>query len=276
MAAVTLNRSLLFQVFKYAIYALLTLNIFLFFAEESAAARLQFNDGVSLSQLIEAYAATIDTFAWVVLLLMFELETYVLDDRHFTPRVVRTLQTIRILTYTIIVYSFYGYIANLVFYDGAAALPGVSDLCALGDGWSYAVDLDQYASIDAGNCASFSQAGAFLQLPGMPAAVDADGLAAIRFLAWVDVINAGVWLLIVLVLEIDVRLQEHDRYTGAALRASNASKILFYLVLMLAAVYWGLKGDFIDFWDAFLWLVAFFFIEMNVVEWHREESPAAH
>jgi hypothetical protein len=41
---------------------------------------------------------------------------------------------------------------------------------------------------------------------------------------------------------------------------------------LLLAVYWGFEGDFVDFWDAFLWLVAFFFIEMNVVEWRREEQ----
>ena len=45
-------------------------------AEESAAAQLQFSSGINLSQFIEAYATTIDTAAWVVLLLMFELETH--------------------------------------------------------------------------------------------------------------------------------------------------------------------------------------------------------
>jgi hypothetical protein len=38
------------------------------------------------------------------------------------------------------------------------------------------------------------------------------------------------------------------------------------------AIYWGFDGDFVDFWDAFLWLVAFFFIELNVVEWRHEEE----
>jgi hypothetical protein len=42
----------------------------------------------------------------------------------------------------------------------------------------------------------------------------------------------------------------------------------------LAAVYWGFEGDFVDFWDAFLWLVAFFFIELNVVEWRQESQTA--
>ena len=69
------------------------------------------------------------------------------------------------------------------------------------------------------------------------------------------------WLLVVLVLEIDVRLQERHRLKGVALRMSNLSKYILYSTLLLAAIYWGIKGDFVDFWDAFLWLVAFVFIE---------------
>jgi len=85
------------------------------------------------------------------------------------------------------------------------------------------------------------------------------------------VINAAVWLLVVLVLEIDVRLQEKNRFEGLALRASNVTKVVLYAILLVAAVYWGVYGDFVDFWDAFLWLLAFFFIEMNVVEWRKED-----
>jgi hypothetical protein len=52
-------------------------------------------------------------------------------------------------------------------------------------------------------------------------------------------------------------------------------KFILYSILLLAAIYWGIKGDFVDFWDAFLWLLAFFFIEMNVVEWRQEDQQAA-
>jgi hypothetical protein len=31
----------------------------------------------------------------------------------------------------------------------------------------------------------------------------------------------------------------------------------------------------VDFWDAFLWLVAFVFIELNVFEWHKETQEQA-
>jgi hypothetical protein len=93
---------------------------------------------------------------------------------------------------------------------------------------------------------------------------------AIIGLAWIDVINATVWLLVVLVLEIDVRLQEHNRYEGWAYRISGILKVILYTTLLYAAIYWGIKGDFVDFWDAFLWLVAFVFIELNVFEWRQE------
>jgi hypothetical protein len=270
VTGLTLTRSQIFQGFKYAIYALLTLNIYWFFTEESAAAGLQFNEGIALARIIEAYAATIDTLAWVVLLLMFELETYVLHDHHLTKSVVWTLQTVRIVSYTFIIYAFYGYIINLIAFNEVVPLAGISDLCALVGQWSYPINLDEYVAITSANCKSFSSATVFFQLPGMLAVIDAQGLANSKGLAWVDVINAAAWLLVVLVLEIDVHLQERNCFVGAALKTSHAMKGFLYLLLLLAAIYWGVNGDFLDFWDAFLWLVAFFFIELNVVEWRHE------
>ena len=268
----TINSSALFQFFKYTVYVLLAMNIYWFFDEERAAALLQFSGGVSGANLIEAFSATIDTAAWVVLLLMFELETYVLEDRHFTRRVTWSLHGLRALCYAFIVYAFYGYIQNLTFLFETTALPGISDVCALLPAdWSWATTLDEYAAITAANCATLSDASVYYQFKDMAAVVDAQGLQDIRYLAWVDVINAGVWLLVVLILEIDVRLQEHGRFEGLALKASNAAKVVLYFLLFLAAIYWGFKGDFVDFWDAFLWLVAFVFIELNVFEWRQEE-----
>ncbi len=268
-----IDRDRIFQLFKYSVYALLTLNVYLFFAEEWAASAHRYADGIILSDIIEGFAATIDTAAWVVLLLMFELETCVLDDRQFTKRITWTLHGLRAVCYIFIVYAFYGYFSKLIFLFGSGPLPNISDICSLVDGqWAYAIDFDEYQILTAANCASFSTANSFLQYPGMFAVVDQTGLADIIRLAWADVINAAVWLLVVLVLEIDVRLQERHKLEGTVLYLSNASKYILYSVLFLAAVYWGVKGDFVDFWDAFLWLVAFVFIELNVVEWRQESA----
>lgn len=248
------------------------MNVYWFFIEEHAAAQLQFPDGVGIARLFEAYTATIDTAAWVVLLLMFELETFVLEDQHFTRWVTWSLQATRIICYALIVRAFVGYIENLLFYDGMSVMSAGTDLCALAGSWSYGVDLDEFESITAANCAVFGAVLPMYQFPGIQAVVDSAGLFDIRALAWVDVINAGVWLLVVLVLEMDVRLQEKNRLDGTILRVSNLLKATFYSALFIAAVYWGVKGDFVDFWDAFLWLVAFFFIEKNVVDWREETA----
>jgi hypothetical protein len=269
----TIGNHKLYQLFKYTVYGFLALNVYWFFAEEYAAAALQFSGGLALGDIIEAYAATIDTFAWVVLLLMFELETWVFEDKSFTRRVTWTLHGLRALCYLFIVYAFYGYIQNLAFVSDTVPLANISDVCALLPGeWSWATTLDEYVLITAANCSSWTDTNTLLQFRDLPAVVDAAGRTDIVRLAWVDVINAGIWLLVVLVLETDVRLQERNLYEGLALKVSNVVKFVLYSILMVAAVYWGLKGDFVDFWDAFLWLVAFVFIELNVFEWRAEDN----
>ena len=261
----------LFSLFRYTVYALLSINVYLFFAEEYQAALTQFADGIALADFIEAFAATVDTAAWVVLLLMFELETRVLDDSAFTPRVTWSLRILRAICYIIIVYAFYGYVVNLAFTYETSVLAGVSDLCTLpGDGWSWSVTLDEFAGITATNCASWSDATQFYRFDGLNAAVDATTLADIRGLAWVDVINGGVWILVVILLEVDVWLQEHNRYEGTAFFVSTAFKVMLYGTLGLAVLFWMWKGDFTDWWDALLWLIAFAFIELNVFEWRAE------
>ena len=270
-----INSAALFQTFKYIVYVLLAINIYWFFREESTAAVVQFAGGVALSDLIEAYSATIDTAAWVVLLLMFELETYVLDERHFTRPITWSLHGLRAVCYAAIIYAFFGYVANLATLNETVPLTDVAGVCSLlPDSWSWAVTLDDYVAVTAANCGSLSAGGALYQFNEMRAVVDAAGLTDIRRLAWVDVINAAVWLLVVLVLEVDVRLQERNRLEGLALTGSNSAKFVLYSTLLLAAIYWGIKGDFIDFWDAFLWLVAFVFIELNIFEWRQEEQEA--
>lgn len=271
-----INRDSLFLVFKYTVYVMLAMNVYWFYAEESAAAVLQFSNGLDASRFIEAYSATIDTAAWVVLLLLFELETYVLDDRHFTRGVALSLHGLRAICYAVIVYAFFGYVANLNFHYAMHIVDGVSSACALlPDPWSWAVTLDEYTEITAANCSSLAASGPLYRFDEMRAVVDQAGLTEIRRLAWVDVINAAVWLLVVLVLEIDVRLQEHDRLRGLALHVSTGVKFVLYSSLLLAAIYWGVKGDFVDFWDAFLWLVAFVFIELNIFEWRQEEMAVS-
>mgnify|MGYP007000264205 len=68
------NPSSWFKIFKYSIFALLGLNAVQYFLQDFAASQLVFSDGLPWLQVVEAYAVTIDTFAWIILLFLFDLE----------------------------------------------------------------------------------------------------------------------------------------------------------------------------------------------------------
>ena len=93
--------------------------------------------------------------------------------------------------------------------------------------------------------------------------------AAIR-LSSVDVINASAWILVVVVLEMEVRMQLNRELTSQILFWNALFKFILYTTLLGAAIYWWFFSDFLDFWDALLWLVAFIFIELNIFQWQAE------
>ena len=198
----TTNTYRLYQLFKYAVYALLAFNIAWFFSIEWPASEHRFGNGLRIADIIDAFASTIDTTAWVVLLLMFELETYVLDERHFTKRVIVSLHVLRAICYGFIVYSFFGYVFRLTFVQSAVPLANVDTVCALVAGqWTYMATLDNYVSVTATSCSALGQSGPLFNFPGLQTVVGQADLAEAVRLAWVDVINAGVWLGVVLLLE---------------------------------------------------------------------------
>ena len=106
-------------------------------------------------------------------------------------------------------------------------------------------------------CADASSAAEFQTIPGSQILAEQGVLESVRKLAWVDVINSGTWILVVALLEIDVWLHEKNRLSGTIEDFSKLGKVVLYSVLLGAAIYWGIAGPFLDFWDAFLWLFAF-------------------
>ncbi len=142
-------------------------------------------------------------------------------------------------------------------------------------GWNYVIDLDDYLPIDAAACVAMQGQELFqvsgTQMIGTRAALDsAWGLAVI------DIINAATWLAIVVLLETEVWMQLRDILTDRLMKLGKYLKGLLYSILFIAAIYWGFEGSFLDFWDAFLWLVAFILIELNIFQWHEEVEEVHH
>jgi hypothetical protein len=73
-------RKSLFLTIKWITYAWLAYNGYLFFADEHLASQTTFNGSLSFSEIIKVYSGSIDTTFWILLLLLLELETYVIDD----------------------------------------------------------------------------------------------------------------------------------------------------------------------------------------------------
>ncbi|WP_224784932.1 hypothetical protein [Marinihelvus fidelis] len=265
---------MLFRAFKYTIYLLLAINIVLFFQEDYLAARETFGSNIGWGNFVEAFSATIDTAAWVVLLLLFELETAVISDERLRGGLKWLLMAVRSICYVFIGWAFWGYLGKLGLVSGHEPFV-IANVCELvGTGFTWLSDLDEYLPIDAAACAALSGSD-LVRINGTQIIGTPDAAAAAVRLAWVDVINAGDWIIIVLMLEVEVLLQLRGRLTEALMRASKLVKGVLYAILFAAAAYWGVLGDFLDFWDAFLWLVAFIFIEMNIFKWQAETAEEA-
>ncbi len=263
----------LFQAVKYATYLALCFNVYLFLREELGSLEHTFTGGLALGEVVQVFAATIDTAAWVILLLLFELETWVLDDEQIRGWTRRALHWTRLACGAAIVYAFTGYLAELATLLDATVLESFDACRRVSEPWSVLDKLDEYSPLSAANCASLGAAP--LQINGFQILADADVLQQARWLAWTDVINAGAWILVVILLEVEVRLQLRGDLSDHIMRINKFLKFGVYGVLFLAAAYWGYAGDFLDFWDAFLWLFAFIFIELNVFDWQQETVHGA-
>jgi hypothetical protein len=95
--------------------------------------------------------------------------------------------------------------------------------------------------------------------------------AAASYLAeaeWLDAANAWLWLAVVALLEIEVRApQAVERRRESFLIAA----VVLYSALLLLVPVWLWQGEWLDAWDAALWLAAFFAIELNVLG-HTKEA----
>ena len=260
----------LFQAVKYATYLALCGNVYLFLREELLSLEHTFTGGLALGEVIQVFAATIDTAAWVILLLLFELETWVLDDEQIRGWTRRALHWTRLLCGAAIVYAFTGYYAELVTLLDTVRLAGFDACSRLGEAWSVLVKLDKYVPLTAANCEALGAAP--LQIEGFRILAEPGVLQRARWLAWTDVINSAAWILVIILLELEVRLQLRGDLSDHIMRINKFLKFGVYGVLFLAAAYWGYAGDFLDFWDAFLWLFAFIFIELNVFDWQHETT----
>lgn len=101
--------------------------------------------------------------------------------------------------------------------------------------------------------------------------VAAIGIAAAGFLyngEWLDATNSGLWIAVVVLLEVGVR-----RPAAVAVRRARftSAAATLYAGLVAVALVWLWRGEWFDAYDAALWLVGFATIEMNVLRARKAE-----
>jgi hypothetical protein len=259
------------QVIKWLVYLSLLANYMVYISDDLLAFRSTLADGADYLEVIRVFTTSIDVAAWLGLVFLFELETWVLPEEAFDGWAGWVLPLLRLLCYISIAYAAYGYTANLVDYYDTAVIPGVSELCQLVDrGFTLQTDFVTYEQISLENCGQLSQQTQFFRVADDVSAIDAPMLQHARFLAWVDVANSYAWIVVVLLIELEIRMQAADRFGSSALNLARQVKTVFYLVLWGNAAIWLVTGYPMYTFDAMLWIVGFWAIELNLAGWEQE------
>ena len=263
------------QSVKWIVYSLLLVNFALYLNWDWHAATHSMGPAEPLIKWLQAYAASIDYAAWLVLILLFELETYALSDAAFTPLVSRLVHGIRLICYLFVLHTVYAYSVNTyeVYFEVEQAA-GVSDLCQVADGRISFVHNQQYTYLNEDNCAELGTGSDYFLLDKGRVIADLVNLDRERLLAWLDVVEAVIWLFIMALIELTIRLQNRGVSSGQVVTRLNYLKFAGYSALMGIAVYWGLTDLFLNFWDETLWIGGFAAIEMNMSDWREELEEA--
>jgi hypothetical protein len=258
------------QTVKWTVYTLLIVNfVYYVFEDWNRASHVLTSSSTFLDWTAE-FANSIDESAWFILLFMFELETYVLEDKEWKGWIAHAVHGLRLACYAMLTHTIIAYAGTAIDYMPAVEVERVSTLCDMvDDDVSYVHNLE-YTEVNEQTCANLTSADQYYWVASDPVVTDLAGLNLERRLAWIDLAEAVIWLLILLAIEVIVRMQNHGVAGGTLISTLNRVKLLLYLTLIAFGVYWATLSHWLYFWDELVWIGGFAAIEMNVSEWRDE------
>ena len=259
------------QIIKWTVYISLIINMGQYFVDDYHTWQATVASSAELGAWIEAFSTSIDLIGWIGLIFLFELETYQLSDDAYTRPVALILRFGRLLCYGFIAYAASGYFGLAMGNYEVEALGALSDLCQFADQglWLQWGQVD-YTEITSASCATLPSDTLWYRFTNDSTLIGASVLPHIRLMSWIDVLNAIVWLIVVFLIEVEVRLQNEDRFSSRLLAPTRLVKTLMYLILIGNGIVWGYFGYVLYSWDAFLWIFGFWAIELNLAEWEQD------
>jgi hypothetical protein len=266
-----LTRPKVAQLIKWVVYVSLLINTGFYILDDYQALFAAIPDDAPLINILTRFSTSVDMIAWVALIALFELETYALPDEAFTKKITRTLLVGRAVCYILIAFAAYGYTVEALDTYDYSEVAGVSDVCQLADDdvWLQVNSVD-YEQITGESCEELSDDSVFYRFEGETSVLGASLLEHVQSQGWLDISNAFIWIIVVLLIEVEVWLQGADRFGSRLLPVVRVSKTLFYLVLIFNGVTWAVTGYALYAWDAFLWIFGFWAIELNLAEWEQD------
>jgi len=262
-----------FRIFKVVIFWVLMVNL-LYYLYEDVTAFLYLSPGYTFFDAAEAFAVTIDYVAWMVLIVLFETETSAHAEERFTGTRKWVIAGLTAACYVVLVYAAYGYVAALS--DAYAYEPIETESACYFANTNFA-----YMSLEARpieltheNCGAFEGKKIFKSERDNLIVTEAN-LQALKKLSWVDVFNASAWLIVVFLFQVEVMLEQAKKLTRHRLVVLLVTKGAAYLVLLGCAIYWTMYSAFIDSWDAWLWLLAFILIDLNMLGLDESQNQKA-
>ncbi len=258
------------QILKWIVYSALLINFGFYFVDDYLAMRSALPPDAPFKDFLTAFSTTIDMFAWLGLVFLFELETYALPDEAFTNWLINVMRVLRAICYAMIFFAAYGYTDTLRDSYNYAQADGITSACdAAGNGTYLQTSVIDYVEITPDNCASLTDDSKFYRFAIEVSHINESLMGHVHFMYWIDVLNAVVWLIVVFLIEVEVRLQAKDRFWSPLLGVVRTSKTFFYLILIGNGVIWAATEYWLYTWDAFLWIFGFWAIELNLAEWEQ-------
>ena len=102
------------QLLKLVVYSLLIFNFFLYIRDDFVTSSHTLRSGSTFLEITRSFATTIDESAWITLLLLFELETYLLSDDPLSRSKALLMQVIRLICYVSLAHTLYAWFGNLM------------------------------------------------------------------------------------------------------------------------------------------------------------------
>ena len=140
-----------YQFLKYAVYLALLANVFLFLIEEIDSAGALNTSVTGFASFFQIFSTTIDTAAWLALLIFFELETYVLSDNTLRGRAGQLIHLVRLLCLATISVACWGYFAEFVGLLGTYPIT-TANCTDIDSSWSVLINLDKFEPLATNPC----------------------------------------------------------------------------------------------------------------------------